>query len=985
MPSRGPAYGKSIAMDAVALDGPLHLKLTLRSHDPNEQRIACPEFPLEMNFSIDAVELRRDEAAPPLLPAGSVDTANMTLVGSLDPEGPSPGNDYNDVWGYSDGNVHLALLGGIEGTHIIDVTDPTNPVEVEFIPGLSSPWRDLKTYLHYVYVVTEAPGGGLQIIDLSDPLNPVLVKETTEYFSTCHNIYIDGAAGQAWAVGTNNGSRMLDLSDPLNPVEIGSYTNIYVHDAFARNDKVYLSEIFNGTHRIFDTTDPQNLQQVSVFTTPTAFTHNSWHNVAETLLVTTDETNPGGHVGVYDGTDLSNPVLLSEYNPNPSAIVHNVKFDDDDDEVIAMSHYGLGIKYVDLHVPTQPVELGGYDTHPNGTTGFSGAWGIYAFDPRGYLYASDRGTGLYIVEYTPSGGTLSGIVTDASTDQPVPNAQIVLISEGEVLFTGQDGRYARLVGAGPVLVRASAVGYKTRIIDGDTMVPGSRVDLDIALEKLPEVPLTGVVRNANDLSPVEGATVSLVDTQLSTVSAADGTFQFPNAAVGQRIVTAEAFGFSSGEARALLGPSQSGTVEVLLEPAVFVDTAETDQGWAMTQIGFNIQGRWERVDPNGTGGGSVQPEDDRTPAPGTTAFVTGQSPPGADTDANDVEGEITTLLSPAIDLNDAGVARLRYHRWVSNNSNIFPAGALRAWVSGNDGQNFIQLENQNTSANQWLRREFDIGSFVSLSDSVRIRFTAEPGPNPASLQTLECGVDDVDVVRACVARFSPGVADSDADTIIDACDACPTDPANDADADGFCGNVDNSPFVGSPGQDDADGDGVGDVADNCPAVSNSAQGDLDGDGLGDLCDPDVDGDGTPVGSDPDVDNDGIDNVSDNCPFVVNPAQEDVDADLQGDACDLDDGIVTGVTLAAGDLITWQAESDAARYNIYRGELGAEVLLPLSECRLDGLTTPYFVDLDVPNPGDGFLYLVTRVDSQGNEGSLGRKSNGVERAVNVPCP
>lgn len=44
-------------------------------------------------------------------------------------------NTYNEIWGLSNGNQEYAVIGSTGGTHFIDVTDPTQPEEVYFVPG----------------------------------------------------------------------------------------------------------------------------------------------------------------------------------------------------------------------------------------------------------------------------------------------------------------------------------------------------------------------------------------------------------------------------------------------------------------------------------------------------------------------------------------------------------------------------------------------------------------------------------------------------------------------------------------------------------------------------------------------------------------------------------------------------------------------------------------------------------------------------------
>lgn len=145
-----------------------------------------------------------------------------------------------DVWGYrAPDGTELAIYGHLDGTSFVDATDPGLPVEVLNLPGPVAGARDIKTYLHYAYVVLDiTTGGGLQIVDLSDPFAPTLAATYTGGgFSNAHNLWIDADAGVAYACGAGpaSGMHVLSLADPVAPVELDYFDAFGIHDLWVGN------------------------------------------------------------------------------------------------------------------------------------------------------------------------------------------------------------------------------------------------------------------------------------------------------------------------------------------------------------------------------------------------------------------------------------------------------------------------------------------------------------------------------------------------------------------------------------------------------------------------------------------------------------------------------------------------------------------------------------------------------------------------------
>ncbi len=340
---------------------------------------------------------------------------NVDFLGQLN---PYPNTAYADIWGYAADGREYALMGVTGGTSIIDVTNPANPAEVDFIPGPTAPpyeWRDIKTHLNYAYVVTEGTGSGqgLQIIDLSNlPTSASLVNTVDTWFNRAHDIFIDN--GYAYVVGTGGGGGMhiLDLSDPVNPVETAYYTaSGYIHDVYVWDDTAVACAA--DSYDLVDVSNKNNPQLVSLSSPiPGIYAHSGWMTEDKQYFIAAEEFNVRDLI-VYDLQDRTTwDVVVPSWQMSGNSPIHNIFVLGN---YAHISYYKDGYVVLDISDPTAPTFAGQYDTFPGSGGTYDGAWGCYPYLPSGNVIISDLSTGLYVLDFLGDNTTS----TDDIRSQPV--------------------------------------------------------------------------------------------------------------------------------------------------------------------------------------------------------------------------------------------------------------------------------------------------------------------------------------------------------------------------------------------------------------------------------------------------------------------------------------------------------------------------------------------------------------------------------------
>ena len=353
---------------------------------------------------------------------------DLQALVSLETMGASFGND---SWGWTDilTGKEYAIMGVNDGTAFIDISTPDQPIYLGKLPTASdpSPWRDIKVYQDYAYVVSEAADHGLQVFDLTrlrdiTRVTRFIADASLNSFGNAHNIAINETSGFAYVIGSelfDGGPAFIDINDPLNPTLVGGFSDeSYSHDAHIvtydgpdlehQGKEIYFGSNSDGGENnqvvIVDVTDKTAPILISNVTYSNGgYTHQGW--LAEDhqyyyLGDELDETRFGNRSKtlVFDLEDLDNPVLHFSYLGVTNAVDHNGYTKGNS---FFLANYTAGIREIDIQNIATGVmeEVGFFDTYPkNNGANFNGVWSVYPYFESGVIVVSDINSGLFLVK-----------------------------------------------------------------------------------------------------------------------------------------------------------------------------------------------------------------------------------------------------------------------------------------------------------------------------------------------------------------------------------------------------------------------------------------------------------------------------------------------------------------------------------------------------------------------------------------------------------
>jgi hypothetical protein len=319
---------------------------------------------------------------------------------------------FSDGWATTQNGRHYAYIGHYgnnNGIHVVDITDPSNPILVDnfLSPSGWNDFRDVELVKRgnrrtFGFFSSDI-GGGLIVANANNPNNLYEVKRITSAqggTNTVHTLSVDG--NYLYEADSRTSTiRVFNITNPSNPVWLRNITSATesVHEVTAINGRLYAAGIFDSPRvEIYDISQIGDLSKPvtrlgTIFSGTRA--HTAWPTEDGQYVAVAHERQ-GGNLSFWNVTNPGAPSLAWTMTlPTSQAYsVHQVMTMGNR---LYVSWYQAGIYVYDITNRNVPVLLGNYDTYVGAVNGFQGAWGVYPFLGDNKILGFDMQGGLYIL------------------------------------------------------------------------------------------------------------------------------------------------------------------------------------------------------------------------------------------------------------------------------------------------------------------------------------------------------------------------------------------------------------------------------------------------------------------------------------------------------------------------------------------------------------------------------------------------------------
>jgi hypothetical protein len=235
------------------------------------------------------------------------------------------------------------VANGHEGIRVIDVADPSQPVEIGST-SLTASAKDV-AFCGGDVLCCANDWSGLALIDASDPSNPIAISSIDTPGSA---ISVDAKPGFAFVADMSGGLRVIDVADPSTPAEVASMTL----PGSAIDVKIVGDLAFVGTGgglSVIDVSNPLAPTEIGVFGNSNGVMAV---DVDGDFAVVVDQTT-NRSVRLLDISDPSAPwevgSIPSYGRPADVSLLNGIVYVGDIDR---------GLVFFDFSNPSSPLELG---------------------------------------------------------------------------------------------------------------------------------------------------------------------------------------------------------------------------------------------------------------------------------------------------------------------------------------------------------------------------------------------------------------------------------------------------------------------------------------------------------------------------------------------------------------------------------------------------------------------------------------------------